>query len=429
MRSEAAARRPASNLRGSSLLRNSILVLLATTITISALLPYFLSVQISYESSSNNNDKRQDGTGRLQASNLKDSAATENEGATSNSNEVRQPDYHIVFSTSCTAQQNWESYVFFYHCMRVKQPGTVTRIASGCRHSEATALQQFHEKFIHSMAVHPTQTFALHLTPDYSRVRKTEGKYAYKYMNKPYGLLHWMENGLNLTRSKSKGKDAFVSSPYSESGHHQVHQQLLDGIVILMDPDMILLRPIGHEFSGDHELWIEKPAITKVVHGHPIAQQDGYLTNTWMDLNFSYITGDPSIKPPRRSKGEIHWNTGPPYLATVSDMFQIALLWTDLAPRVVDVHPHLFAEMFGFIIATVMLQLPFSLTKSIVVSTPETHDREGWKFIDSLPDSDICRVPVAATSNSHASNLPVLPTALHYCKRYLLGKVRTALLQ
>lgn len=35
------------------------------------------------------------------------------------------PDYYMVFSTSCTPQQNWESYVFFFHAMKVMQPGSV----------------------------------------------------------------------------------------------------------------------------------------------------------------------------------------------------------------------------------------------------------------------------------------------------------------
>lgn len=82
--------------------------------------------------------------------------------------------------------------------------------------------------------------------------------------------------------------------------------------------------------------------------------------------------------------------------------------------------------MYGFIIATVVLKLPFAMTKSIVVSTTETFDREGWPFVDDLADSDICRVSVAATSSTSESTtqLPRLPIGLHYCKRYLLGKVR-----
>jgi len=270
------------------------------------------------------------------------------------------PDYHIVFSSSCTPQQQWESWVFFYHAMKVQQPGNVTRIASGCSKKEAADLQLFHQQYIETMS----SSFHLHLTPDFSRVRLSEGKHAYKYMNKPYGLRHWFEHGgLGLIENQT------IPSPAR------------DGIVMLLDPDMILLRPLLHDLTNQDVIWVDqarnkKPPATMVVrHGYPIAQQDGYLDNSWMKLNTSYITGQPegSYQPvPAWQDGHRHWNTGPPYLATVADMYKIAVRWTEYAPRVLDIYPHLFAEMFGFIHATVQLQLPFTLIKSIVVSTTES---------------------------------------------------------
>jgi peptidyl serine alpha-galactosyltransferase len=337
-------------------------------------------------------------------------------------NEVeRSPMYYVVFSTSCSLQQDWESYVFFYHCMRVRQPGNITRIVSGCNDNEAQALQKFHNKFIVTMADPSIQSFQVHFTPSYSSLRLLEGKYPYKYMNKPYGLRHWMEHYLQLGWTDD---NTTITTPYSTDT--KLREELLDGVVILMDPDMVLFQPITHDFSGDNIVWVKKPNITKVTHGNPISQQDGYLSNEWMHFNFTYITGNPAIKPPPRSEGPIHWNTGPPYLATVSDLYKIASVWTETAPRVLDVYPELFAEMYGFIIATVMLQLPFQMTKSIVVSTTSASDREGWSFVDSIPDSNICHIPVKATSvnSSSTSQLPILPIGLHYCGIYLLGKVR-----
>lgn len=57
-----------------------------------------------------------------------------------------------------------------------------------------------------------------------------------------------------------------------------------DSIVILMDPDMILLRPITHDFSdAENHIWAEgtKTPLTRLVqHGHPMAQQvSGYVGN------------------------------------------------------------------------------------------------------------------------------------------------------
>jgi hypothetical protein len=53
-------------------------------------------------------------------------------------------------------------------------------------------------------------------------------------------------------------------------------------------------------------------------------------------------------------------------------MYKIVVKWTEYVIRVLDVHPKLFGEMFGLIHATVQLKLPFTLIKSIVVSTTTT---------------------------------------------------------
>ena len=62
-----------------------------------------------------------------------------------------RPDYHVVFSTSCSKQQNWESYVFFYHAFKVEQPGNVTRIVSACTDKQQQELQQFFDEYIRPM--------------------------------------------------------------------------------------------------------------------------------------------------------------------------------------------------------------------------------------------------------------------------------------
>ena len=53
-------------------------------------------------------------------------------------------------------------------------------------------------------------------------------------------------------------------------------------------------------------------------------------------------------------------------------MYKIAVRWTEYVIRVIDVYPQLFGEMYGMIHSTVQLKLPFTLLKSIVVSTTTT---------------------------------------------------------
>ena len=290
--------------------------------------------------------------------------------------------YHTLFSTTCSDQQDWESYVFFYHSWKVKQPGTVTRLASGCSKEQARTLTEFHATHIQTMS----DTFHLHLTPDYSRIRLDKGRFGYKYMNKPFSVLDWMEHVLGLNHTTSQ----------------PVPPEIENDIIILMDPDMILLRPMTHDFRNEPVIWAKEPATPEdkiVKHGNPMSQQDGYLNSNWMAFNMTYITQDPDT-PARlltQNQGPINYNSGPPYLATVKDMFAIASKWIEFAPRVFDIHPKLFAEMFGYCVASAHLKLPHTMIKSIVVSTTETQ-REGWPLIDALPDDQICDPPSDAAT-------------------------------
>jgi hypothetical protein len=239
-------------------------------------------------------------------------------------------------------------------------------------------------------------------------------------MNKPYGVLHWMEHALGL----------------NQKDNHS--DELMDGIVMLLDPDMILLRPLLHDFTHQQLLWAEdaEPATTVVKHGFPMAQQDGYMRSVWMQFNASYITNKPegSYQRAETDSGLRMWksgppylgNSGPPYLATVSDMYKIALLWSEYTPRVLDVYPKLFAEMYGFVVATVELKLSVTLIRSIVVSGPsETHsDREGWPYIDALSNDQVCDPISLQQQQQQHPNRNKLPIILHYCQNYAIGKVR-----
>jgi len=78
--------------------------------------------------------------------------------------------------------------------------------------------------------------------------------------------------------------------------------------------------------------------------------------------------------------------------------------------------------MYSLVIAAVQLDMPFSLMKSLVVSTTETSDREGWKYIDNISDDQVC--PIDAASDSAKTPRQPLPIfGLHYCQRYFLGRV------
>src|SRR3569623_1028976 len=75
--------------------------------------------------------------------------------------------------------------------------------------------------------------------------------------------------------------------------------------------------------------------------------------------------------------------------------------------------------MYGYIIASYQLRLPHTFISSIVVSDVETTRREGWAYIDQMPDEQVC-----ATNDIPMSPSSPMPIGLHYCQRYFLGEVR-----
>jgi hypothetical protein len=75
--------------------------------------------------------------------------------------------------------------------------------------------------------------------------------------------------------------------------------------------------------------------------------------------------------------------------------------------------------MFGYIIAAVQLKLPHTFVRSIVVSVTDAERREGWKYVDEIPNDRVCEVNDVPMPPSAR-----MPIALHYCQRYFLGEVR-----
>ena len=303
------------------------------------------------------------------------------------------PNYHIVFSTDCSKYQKWQTYLLFYSAMRVKQPGTVTRIASGCTPEEEESERAFHA----DIAKHMSTNFKIHLTPRFSGVKDENGEVTekkYDYFNKPFGLLHWMEHS----------EENFTD----------------DDIIILLDPDQALTRPITNDFSNlDENLLVGKNPKTIVTHGQPFAQKYG-MGNGWMALDLTKVTLDENSPAHKvsRDEGRLHYPVGPPYLATAKDMHLIAKTWVDFVPRSHKEHPHLMAEMFAFCIAAAHLELPFQLVRSLMVSVASggTGERsgEGWKLINAIDDDKVC--------TDAALDEYTLPSVLHYCQRYIVGK-------
>eukprot|EP00584_Thalassiosira_punctigera_P005684 CAMPEP_0172531558 /NCGR_PEP_ID=MMETSP1067-20121228/4919_1 /TAXON_ID=265564 ORGANISM="Thalassiosira punctigera, Strain Tpunct2005C2" /NCGR_SAMPLE_ID=MMETSP1067 /ASSEMBLY_ACC=CAM_ASM_000444 /LENGTH=428 /DNA_ID=CAMNT_0013315949 /DNA_START=117 /DNA_END=1400 /DNA_ORIENTATION=- len=277
---------------------------------------------------------------------------------------------HVVFSTDCGPYQHWQAYQFFLSALRVRQPGRVTQIASGCTEDEGRALRDWHDEHVAPLSFR----FGLHLTPEFSSVKDSEGKAAgtYEFFNKPFGLRHWMERGEGM------GID--------ERGRPNRH----DTVVALLDPDQMLTRPItGHFSSEDGDIFRGGPVGSTgdnvdsdlsraegaprfaVRHGHPLAQEYGFR-DLWRKYG-SHVAGPESpaaeVTPTEALRS---YAAGPPYLATASDMYSIAVKWCDFVPAVYAEFPELMAEMYAYSIAAAHLELPHQLVASLMVSDTST---------------------------------------------------------
>lgn len=326
---------------------------------------------------------------------------------------------HMVFSTDCSSYQHWQAYLMFHSAMEVNQPGYVTRIASGCSKEEAKIAKEWHEKHITKPM---SNRFIIHFTPHFSSVKDKDGntKGDYKFFNKPFGVLHWMENGIDRKGS------------------------MADAIVILIDPDMLLLRPVTHDFSDERDTIINKnrilrpddpPTLRKVKHGYPFAQIYGFGNQWKTKLDLKKVTSDDNSPALKVSKSEASkfYPVGPPYLATVSDMYKIAVRWVEFVPEVHKQYPHLLAEMFAFCVAAAHLKLPHQLIDSLMISNvgAGTGGGEGWALVDAIPEKegtkDFCTIAMGPPTSSMglsptSPSSPIsVPSVVHFCQRYFIG--------
>lgn len=214
---------------------------------------------------------------------------------------------YTVMSTDCGKFQHWQSYLLFFSAMRIKQTGFITRIASGCTEEEQKEAKEWHEEHVAPMS----SRFRILFTPKFSDVNGGN----YKYFNKPFGVKYYLEHSPDFGWDESSEK---LTSAKEKA------------VVIIIDPDMILLKPLTTDFSdGSVSFWspfhkkIERKK--KVEPGIPFGQTYG-LSHKWMQ--FIELAGPDSqaIKVDERT-ADLHFQVGPPYIAYANDMVKIVRRW------------------------------------------------------------------------------------------------------
>jgi len=322
-------------------------------------------------------------------------AAQSLEDVTLKESEKQEEKYHVVFSTDCSFFQDWQTLLIFHTAGNVKQPGAITRIASGCDDSRKKELVSLYQK------LYPQ--YGVHFTPDFKTDGKTKKKY--DFYNKPYGVHHWLLH----------------AQPKVESGT----------IVIIIDPDMIFLRPITSQIRGNpaniyvHRFNPQQDVVPERVQaGTPVAQLYG-LGAPWAQNHHQHFNrkeicgpGSPCLNTTQRF-GEMHYSVGPPYLLEKDDLLRLVTSWTDMVPRVYAQYPNLLAEMYAYSMAAAHENLPHFTLENLMVSNTHANE-EGWRWVDALGEN-VCAPPDKSTGLFFPDE--TMPSVLHFCQFYRAGEL------
>lgn len=221
--------------------------------------------------------------------------------------------------------------------MKVRQPGHVTRIVSGCNtQRDRNLAQDWFDRYVSEMS----SRFHLHImapsvadmmknstssstgtskgrTRPLSSAANASAVGKYHYFNKPFGVQHWM-------------KETFQQDSRSSENDHEADND----IIILIDPDMILLKPLV-------------PPAHLLRTGQPVAQRYGYHDN-WRtrlkDVGSIVGEGSPAIAKYNVTQAKTLFPAGPPYMVVRRDMQRVSSL---TAPATLQILFHIHRLEFA----------------------------------------------------------------------------------
>lgn len=309
---------------------------------------------------------------------------------------------YVIFSTDCSLYQQWQSYLFFHSAFRVRQPGVITQIASGCTDEEKKRTERWHNDHIAVIS----NRYKVFFTPKFSYIDEGAKTGKYYFFNKPFGTKYYIENNSDFGWEESSGMLTKAQN---------------NDIILLLDPDMLLLQPLTTDFSDSSvKFWRPFPKDTlerkkKVAPGVMFGQTYG-LGMKWMD--FISVAGPNS---PAREVGkrdaQLFYQPGPPYIGVVSDMLKVVNRWAELVREVHKEKPQLLAEMYAYQLAAADQKLPHWLVTSMMISGVDAYG-EAWDYIDALPNEEVCKMGASPDPSKYP-----LPTLLHYCQNYGVANV------
>jgi len=354
---------------------------------------------------------------------------------------ARDEAIHILFSTDCSAFQDWQALVVFHSAHQVGQRGHVTRIASGC-----DAKAQFELVTLYARLWPVSRTggwvYSVHFHPDFKAEVLIHSK-AYK----PFGVLNWLRvyADRKLAKTSVHSRDAGSARPLVGN----------DTIIALIEPDFLFLRPLTlqvrdnaaslfPESSGAGSTESAMPDYVR--RGRPVGQLIRGLGAPWAlpenrqkpkkalrerdgvsnYFDVEYICGKGSACASIGFEDAIKWHAvGPPYIVHIDDFRLIVDSWVQMVPKIQSGSglSNRIAVMHAYNLAAVHLKLPHATVLNHMVAHVDYSDSEGWKWIDALGDN-VCQPPTEALHADRKIFYPLsaLPTLLHYHQYYEVGE-------
>lgn len=223
----------------------------------------------------------------------------------------------------------------------------------------------------------------------------------HRYFNKPFGFHEWLMDK----------KDSIYES-----------------IIVLIDPDMIMLKPFLFHIKEEAErIAIElqktttetenrKPKLRDlyVREGHPVSQKYG-IGGKWVKWT-GFCDERESCNVSERDAWR-WYSVGPPYMLHKNDWLKVTPKWIEYSPAALkwEPQPSILAEMYSFVIACAYYDLKNEYLFSMISGPTSSVWMENWYDL---------QWNWLSSANILQNNVEFNFHVLHYCHGYWLGKSR-----
>ncbi|ETO19497.1 hypothetical protein RFI_17737 [Reticulomyxa filosa] len=281
-------------------------------------------------------------------------------------------DVHIVISSGCSEQQNWQSEVLLYSWARLQHPGQITRIVSGCR-SLSEKLSSMNTAIV-SERVH------YYFSPDYTPGKSEEernskgGGHPFHYFNKPFGMRKFLD-------------DVDIPESY----------------LVLLDPDMIITKVFDFHFNKslpEHlQVFLKKKKKIAIIivfaclfeKKKKVERGTSHIANVrnWDEMD---------------TLGTLHSRQ------LQKDWRRIVPQWVEYSPGSLekDPPPSILAEMYSYAMACAHHGLKHQTIVSMVSDPGADQETEPWSQVQW----GFLKSPLDLATGIHI---------VHYCQGYWLG--------